>query len=116
MRELKRLFIAVLALTFIAGVGTGAWVGTLTAGTGSGSTEDRRVEDFQAHFDLTKSQIRRLRATIATYDATVKGIRSETTREQFQRILKVQHESRTAIRDLLTDAQKAEYDKLLKGR
>jgi len=117
MRELKRLFFAVLVLTFIGGMGTGAWIGTLTAGTvDTAPSVDRRVDDFRMHFDLTKSQIRRLRAAIAEYDGQVKRIHSELSQAQFQSILQEQTRSRAKVRQVLTDEQKVEYDKLLKGR
>ena len=51
MGELRRLILWVVGLTFLGGVGTGAWVGTLMAAPAKpGFSIDRRVSDVQRCF------------------------------------------------------------------
>jgi hypothetical protein len=115
MRELKRLIIAVLALTFLGGVGTGAFIGTLTA-----ASKDRaqslgdRVQDFKQHFpDLTSSQERQLRTVIHEHDEKIRAIRRRLSAKQFREQLAEEEAARARIRQVLTERQRAEYDKLI---
>jgi hypothetical protein len=115
MGELRRLIFWVVVLTFLGGVGTGAWVGTLMAAPERTEfTIDRRVSDFQRYFELSASQVRRLRQVIAEHDARVRDIRAELSDEQFLRQLQTEQESRERIRGILTEEQQREYDKLLR--
>ena len=113
MRRLKQLFCIVLALTFTGGFGAGAWVGTLTAArprATAPSSIDRRVEDFQIHFDLSPTQIRQLRTVLARHDQERGRIRATITAEQRQRTDKLEAVSRDSIRLLLNDQPSAEAD------
>jgi hypothetical protein len=89
MRQLKRLFLIVAGLTFVGGIGTGAWIGTLLAAPPKPAAKlDRRVQDFEHYFpDLDATQKRQLREA-----------------------------SRKRIRLILTDPQRTEYDKLVGSR
>jgi hypothetical protein len=117
MHELKRIFLLVLVLTFVGGLGMGAWVGTLVASPEPlPPSLDERTNDFQRVFDdLTPSQIRRLRAVLAEHDAGVAKIRGQLSEEQFRRKVEAERLSRERIREILTEPQRAKYDKL-RGR
>jgi hypothetical protein len=110
MRQLKVLLVATLALVFVAGVGTGAWIGTLAAATQAPPTLDRRVRDFQRNFDLTPTQVRQLRETLHDHDVRKDRIRQPSP-EQFQALRALEEESRARIRALLTEEQRREYDR-----
>jgi hypothetical protein len=115
MGELRRLILWVVGLTFLGGVGTGAWIGTLMAAPDRPEFSiDRRVSDFQRHFELNPSQVRRLRQVLAEHDGRVRAIREELSGEQFRRQLETEEQSRRRIRELLTEEQRREYDKLLR--
>lgn len=116
MRQLKGLFLAVLLLTFVAGVGAGAWVESLVAAPRYQSKLDRRVDDFRRHFDLTPTQIRQLRDILAEHDHEDDRIRGGLTPEQYRAIRTLEARSRERIRDILTEAQQEEYDRLTDGR
>ena len=114
MRELKRLFLAVLALTFLGGIGTGAWIGSLTAGPGTEvSTADDRADEFEKRFGLDATQMRLLRAVLAEHDGRIRNIQLQVTKEQFRQKLAQEELSRQKIRQILTTKQREEYDKLL---
>jgi hypothetical protein len=111
MREFKRLFLCVLVLTFLGGVGTGAFVGALSAAPrASGPTVDRRLEDWKRYFALDASQERRLRAVLLRYDHAVEGIREEVSAEQARRLVALRESSRDEIREILTEEQRRDYD------
>jgi len=110
MRQLKALLIAALALVFVAGAGTGAWIGSLAAATRGPRSVDRRVEDFKAAYDLSPTQVRQLREILYDHDAKKKRI-SQPTPEQFQELLALETESRGKIRHILTEEQLMEYDR-----
>lgn len=110
MRQLKTLLIAALALVFVAGVGTGAWIGSLLAATQGPPTVDRRVRDFTGVFDLSPTQVRQLREVLYDHDHGKERIR-QMTAEQFQELRALEAESRGRIRQLLTEEQRREYDR-----
>jgi hypothetical protein len=112
MREFKRLFLSVLFLTFLGGLGVGAWIGALSAAQprAAAPTVDRRVEDWKRYFALDASQERRLRAALSRYDHAVERIRNEVSAEQARQLVQLRESSRDEIRDILTDEQKREYD------
>jgi len=119
MRRLKQLFCLVLALTFIGGFGAGAWVGTLTASApreAAPSSIDRRVGDFQFHFELSPTQIRQLRTVLAVHDRERAKIVQIVSAQQRQQTDRLEGKSRDEIRQLLTDRQRTEYDKLVGPR
>ena len=72
------------------------------------------MSDFQRYFELSASQVRRLRQVFAEHDARVRAIRDELSGEQFRRQLQTEEESRERIRGVLTPEQQREYDKLLR--
>ena len=114
MRELKRLFLAVLALTFLGGIGTGAWIGSLTAAPGTDVwTTDDRADEFEKRLGLDATQLRRLRVILAEHDGRIRNIQLQVTKEQFRRKLEQEELSRQKIRGILTTIQREEYDKLL---
>ncbi|MHC4548340.1 MAG: hypothetical protein ACYTEZ_06135 [Planctomycetota bacterium] len=114
MRQLKRLFLLVLGLTFVGGLGTGAWVGSLVAAQPVRETPlDRRVDDFERHFDLDATQIRQLRTILAEHDHRKARIQQEVSAEQFMKTRALEQESRDKIRVILTEEQRGEYDKLV---
>jgi hypothetical protein len=113
MRELKRLFLLVLIFTFIGGVGTGAWIGTIVAAppTVRRSLDDR-VRDFETFFgDLDGKQTRVLREIIAEHDTAVARIRQRLSKEQFEDIRRSEDASRERIRTILSPQQRYKYDK-----
>jgi hypothetical protein len=117
MRQLKRLFLVVLVLTFIGGVGTGAWIGTLLAAPPRRAAKlERRVQDFRQVFDLDATQERQLRTVLADYDRKKEQIKATLTPEQLRRIRALEDASRKRIRLILTEAQRAEYDKRVGSR
>ncbi len=117
MRQLKQLLFIVLVLTFVGGVGTGAWIGTLLAAPPRAAARlDRRVDDFRQHFDLDATQQRQLRTVLADYDRKKEQIKATLTPEQLRRIRTLEESSRERIRLLLTEPQRTEYDKLVGSR
>ena len=116
MRDLRNLLFAVILLTFVGGVGTGAWIGSLTAATPGAPhhSVDRRVEDWNNAFLLDRSQNRHLRAVLEEYDIRRERIRNEVDAEQFRRIFALQETCRDKIRELLTDEQRARYDDMIR--
>jgi hypothetical protein len=110
MRQLKVLLLASLALVFVAGVGTGAWIGTLTAAPQEPRSFDRRVRDFQRVFDLSPTQVRQLREILHDFDQQKARIQQPTP-EQSREQRALEAESRARIRELLTEEQRLEYDR-----
>jgi hypothetical protein len=111
MRQLKALILVSLALVFVAGVGTGAWIGTLAAATkGPPADFDPRVRDFQRFFDLSPTQVRQLREILYDFDQNKKRIQQPTP-EQFRELRALEAESREHIRQMLTEDQLMEYDR-----
>jgi hypothetical protein len=115
MRQLKVLLLVALALVFVAGVGTGAWIGTLAASTQEPRTLDRRVRDFQRVFDLSATQVRQLREILHDHDQKKEQIR-QLTPEQFQELRALEAGSRGRIRQMLTEEQAREYDRRAPAR
>ncbi|MHC4223229.1 MAG: hypothetical protein ACYSX0_04695 [Planctomycetota bacterium] len=113
MRELKRLFLLVLVLTFFGGVGTGAWIGTIVAAPSTPRPSlDDRVQDFETFFgNLDGRQTRVLREIIAEHDTAVARIRQRLSKEQFEDIRRSEDASRERIRAILTPQQRDKYDK-----
>jgi len=117
MRQLKRLFLIVLGLTFVGGLGTGAWIGTLLAAPPKqGAKLDRRVQDFKLYFDLDATQERQLRMVLADYDHKKGQIKDTLTPEQLRQIRTLEETSRKRIRLILAGPQRTEYDKLVGSR
>ena len=114
MRQLKALLLAALLLVFVAGVGTGAWIGSLAAATQGPPTRDR-VRDYQRVLDLSPTQVRQLREILHDHDKQKERIR-QMTPEQFQEVLALEAESRGRIRQILTEEQRAEYDRRVQPR
>ena len=113
MRELKRLLLIVLGLTFLGGVGTGAWIGSLTAGPDAViSTIDDRVAAFEQRLSLDATQVRQLGLILAEHDTRIHSIQQQVTKEQFRRKLAQETLSRDRIRKILRGPQLEEYDKL----
>ncbi|MHC4816747.1 MAG: hypothetical protein ACYTF8_01630, partial [Planctomycetota bacterium] len=113
MHQLKRLFLIVLGLTFVGGLGTGAWIGTLLAAPPrQGAKLDRRVQDFKLYFDLDATQERQLRTVLADYDHKKDQIKNTLTPEQLRQIRSLEETSRKRIRLILAEPQRTEYDKL----
>ncbi|MCK6460916.1 MAG: hypothetical protein L6Q95_13620 [Planctomycetes bacterium] len=111
MRQLKALILASLALVFVAGVGTGAWIGSLAAATkGPPANFDPRVRDFQRFFDLSATQVRQLREILHDHDQKKERIRQPTP-EQFRELRALETESRGRIRQMLTEEQLLQYDR-----
>ena len=115
MRHLKALLVAALALVFVAGVGTGAWIGSLAAATQGPRSVDRRVRDFERFFDLSPTQVRQLREIIHDHDKEDKRIRTATP-EQSRELRTLEGESRDRIRQILTEEQRGEYDRRVQPR
>jgi Spy/CpxP family protein refolding chaperone len=115
MRQLKTLLIAALALVFVAGVGTGAWIGSLAAATHEPRKLDRRVRDFTNVFDLSATQVRQLREVLYDHDQEKERIR-QMTPEQSLELRALEAESRGRIRQLLTEEQRTEYDRRVGAR
>jgi hypothetical protein len=114
MRQLKALIFASLALVFVAGVGTGAWIGTLAAAT-PGPTLDRRVRDFTDAYELSPTQVRQLREILHDHDQEKERIR-QLTPEQFRELRALEAVSRGRIRQMLTEDQLMEYDRRAASR
>ena len=83
MREVKRLIIGVMVLTFLAGVGTGTWIQSLLAASPEKASAnlDRRVQDFEQHFELSQTQIRLLKGVLLDYDMKKREIRDRVSAE-----------------------------------
>jgi len=113
MRQLKTLLLAALALVFVAGVGTGAWIGSLAAAQREPRKLDRRVEDFQRVFDLSPTQVRQLREILHDHDQKKEQIQKVT---QYGEIRALEAESRQRIRQILTEEQAREYDRRVASR
>jgi len=112
MRQLKALLLAALALVFVAGVGTGAWIGSLAAEP-PGTGVDRRVRDFDRVYHLTPTQVRQLREILYDNDRRKDEIRRRT---QLQEIQAIEAESRGRIRQILNEDQLREYDRRVGAR
>jgi len=116
MRNFKFLLLAVMGLTFLGGVGTGAWIGTLAAQSERPQTVvDRRVQEFTAYYDLSPVQARQLRTILVQYDRSKEDVR-QLTPEQFRELRELEEATRRRIRDLLDPAQQKDYDKLNQRR
>jgi len=113
MRELKRMFLAALCLTFVAGLGAGVFVGGLRAAPAPmPGPLDRRVQDWHGVFSLTPSQERRLRELLARYDMGAQQIRDQIGAEQYRQLEGLRERTRAQIReDVLTPEQRTEYDR-----
>ena len=117
MRELKRLLLLVLFLTFLGGIGTGAWIGSLTASPAAATpVDDDRVAEFQRRLGLDATQVRKLREILGDHDRKIRRIQNEITAQQFKRKLAQEDFSREQIKGILTLKQREEYDKLLGRR
>ena len=117
MRQLKRLFLIVAGLTFVGGIGTGAWIGTLLAAPPKKSAQlERRVRDFMQHFDLDATQVRQLRTVLADYDHGKEKIKATLTAEQLREIRALEETSRKRIRLILAEPQRTKYDNLVGSR
>ena len=116
MRDIRNLFLAVIVLTFIGGVGTGAWIGSLRAAPAQANKRsiDRRMEDWNQAFELDASQTRRLRAALHYYENQRERIRRDVTVEQGVRVLRLKEECRQRVREILTPEQRAEFDARLR--
>jgi len=112
MRDIRNLFLAVILLTFVGGVGTGAWLGSLRAAPDQPNKRniDRRMEDWNRVFQLDASQTRRLRGALQYYEAQRERIRQDAYAEQGARVLRLKEECREKVREILTPEQRAEYD------
>lgn len=116
MRQLKALLLAALALVFVAGAGTGAWIGALAAATQGQQSPDRRLRDFQRVFpDLSPTQVRQLREIFHDLDEQKKRVR-EITPEQRQQLWALEAASRDRVRQVLTGEQRTEYDRRVQPR
>jgi Spy/CpxP family protein refolding chaperone len=115
MRQLKALLLAALALVFVAGVGTGAWIGSLAAATKGPPTLDRRVRDFTDVYDLSPTQLRQLREILYDFDRDKQRIQQPTP-EQAREMRTLEAESRGRIRQILTAEQRADYDRRVASR
>jgi len=111
MRQLKTLLVATIALVFVAGVGTGAWIGSLAAATAGPRTLDRRVSDFDRALGLDATQVRRLREILYDHDQRKERILQRTP-EQWRELRALEEESRGRIREILDGEQRREYDRL----
>ena len=111
MRQLKLLLLATLLLTFVGGVGTGAWIGSLVAGPDHTALDsvDRRVGEFAEFFDLDATQVRRIRTVLLVHEKQKAEIR-QLTPEQFQRIRRLEEKTRDEIRTVLDEQQRIKYD------
>lgn len=109
MRQLKALLLASLALVFVAGVGTGAFVGSLAAGTPEPAL-DRRVGDFTKVYSLSPTQVRQLREILYDFDHNKRQIQQPTA-EQARELRALEAKSRDRIRRMLTEEQLMEYDR-----
>jgi gas vesicle protein len=105
MRQLKALILASLALVFVAGVGTGAWIGSLAAATPA-PTLDRRVRDFTKVYDLSPTQVRQLREILYDHDQKKKRLQQPTPEQKA-----LEAETRGHIRQMLTEEQLVQYDR-----
>ncbi len=113
MRELRRMFLAALCLTFVGGVAAGVFIGGLRAAPAPlPGPLDRRVQDWQGAFSLTPSQERRLREILARYDMGAQQIRDQIGAEQYRQLEELRERHRAQIRaDVLTPEQRTEYDR-----
>ena len=112
MRDIRNLFLSVILLTFVGGVGVGAWLGSLRAAPAQPQKRsvERRMEDWKQVFELDASQERRLRAALNYYEMQRDRIRQEVSSEQFVRVHRLQEECREKVREILTPEQRALYD------
>jgi hypothetical protein len=106
MRQLKALLLAAMALVFVAGVGTGAWIGTLAAAPRAPRSLDRRVEDFRRMLGLSPTQARQVREILADHDRKREEMRRPTPEQ-----LALETGTRARIRTILTEEQRREYDR-----
>jgi len=98
MKELKRLLIVALALTFLCGGGLGAFVGSLAAAAPrKGVSVDRRVEDFRKYYGLDATLTRRVRELLEEHDLEVEQVRREITSEQARKIDAIHREFQERI-------------------
>jgi len=109
MHEVKRTFIAALALAFVAGVGAGAWVGELRAAAGEADdvSVDVRLRAYDEKYDLTPSEERRVRDVLLRYDAKRMEILSELDETRWQRLHRALEEARGDLRKILEDRETA---------
>jgi len=112
MSSFKRLFLTVLGLTFIGGLGTGAFVGTLLASPKvEVQREDRRIDDFREILDVDDLQVERLRHIFARHQIELSGLRRTIQQENGLRYNEVHELCRQRIREILTDEQRTLYDR-----
>lgn len=116
MRQLKALLLAALLLVFVAGVGTGAWIGSLAAAAPGPRDVDRRVRDYQRFLDLSPTQLRQLREILHEHDKQQEERIREMTAEQRREIWALANEYRGRVRQILTEEQRAEYDRRVQPR
>ncbi|MEE8104722.1 MAG: hypothetical protein V3T86_04210 [Planctomycetota bacterium] len=111
MNGFKKLLLTVLGLTFIGGLGTGAFVGTLLASSKVvAQPEDRRIDDFREILDVDELQVERLRRIFARHQIELTGLRRTIQQENGRRYNEVHELCRQRIREILTDEQRALYD------
>jgi len=113
MRGLKALFLATLGLTFLAGLGAGAWLGGLRAAAPAEAVPSiqTRVRDWNETFSLDRSQERRLQAILVYYDEESARIYRDLDAERFRQLHQLREECRVKLREMLTPEQQAEYDR-----
>lgn len=111
MRELARLLWIVMGLTFLGGLGLGAFVGGLVAaGPEGGPGTDRRMKDFERMLDLDAAQARRVREVLIRHDREVDEVRRRLSSEQQRDIQRIHDRDRAAILDLLSPEQRKIYE------
>ena len=114
MQDLKRMFLLALALTFVGGIGLGAWVGSLAAASPAPAGRvDDRVEQFEKRLTLDATQMRQLRGILDEFDRQILAIQREVSASQMRRRLAAEERSRGRIRAILKPGQQLDYDKLL---
>jgi len=104
MREFKATILAAVALAFVAGIGAGAWFGSLRAApTANRPSVDRRLETWVERYNLTPSQQRHLRAVLLRYDGGRDRIYSELSGEQWRRLNQLRERSQLEIDEILKE-------------
>ena len=102
MGGIKRTVFFALLLAFVAGIGAGAWVSDLRAAPDAPANSiERRVEAWRDRYDLTTSQVRRLRDVLLRYDAGSKRVLTELDTERWRRIKRLESDARKDIDRIL---------------